>query len=31
MRDIYGDVNQYLAQAADQVYFVISGLPQQIK
>lgn len=31
LRDIYGDVNQYLAQAADQVYFVISGLPQQIK
>jgi Adenosyl cobinamide kinase/adenosyl cobinamide phosphate guanylyltransferase len=31
LRDIYGQVNQRLAQAADHVYFVISGLSQQLK
>lgn len=31
LRDIYGQVNQRLAQAADHVYFVVSGLPQQLK
>lgn len=31
LRDMYGQVNQRLAQAADSVYFVISGLPQQLK
>lgn len=30
-RDILGRVNQYLASEASQVYFVISGLPVQIK
>ncbi len=31
LRDIYGEVNQLIAQAADDAYFVISGLPQRIK
>lgn len=31
LRDLYGQVNQRLAQAADHVYFVISGLPQKLK
>lgn len=31
LRDLYGQVNQRLAQAADHVYFVISGLSQQLK
>lgn len=31
LRDLYGEVNQLLAKAADEVYFVISGLPQKIK
>ncbi|MFC6254015.1 bifunctional adenosylcobinamide kinase/adenosylcobinamide-phosphate guanylyltransferase [Secundilactobacillus hailunensis] len=31
LRDLYGQVNQWLAQAADSVYFVISGLPQRLK
>lgn len=30
-RDIAGRVNQRLAAASDQVYFVISGIPTQIK
>lgn len=30
-RDILGRVNQYLAGQAEQVYFVISGIPVQIK
>ena len=30
-RDILGRVNQYLAAEAEQVYFVISGIPVQIK
>ncbi|CAM3266261.1 bifunctional adenosylcobinamide kinase/adenosylcobinamide-phosphate guanylyltransferase [Vagococcus fessus] len=30
-RDILGRVNQFLAQEADDVYFVISGIPQKIK
>lgn len=30
-RDILGRVNQYLAAQAEQVYFVISGIPVQIK
>lgn len=30
-RDILGRVNQYLAARAEQVYFVISGIPVQIK
>ncbi|AYM02475.1 bifunctional adenosylcobinamide kinase/adenosylcobinamide-phosphate guanylyltransferase [Levilactobacillus yiduensis] len=31
LRDIYGEVNQFLAHVADEVYFVISGLPQRFK
>lgn len=31
LRDLYGQVNQRLARAADHVYFVISGLSQQLK
>lgn len=31
LRDLYGEVNQVIATEADEVYFVISGLPQQIK
>lgn len=31
LRDMYGQVNQRLAQVADSVYFVISGLPQKLK
>ena len=30
-RDILGRVNQYLASQASEVYFVISGIPVQIK
>ncbi|MBN2796792.1 MAG: bifunctional adenosylcobinamide kinase/adenosylcobinamide-phosphate guanylyltransferase, partial [Clostridia bacterium] len=30
-RDIAGRVNQYLAQAADEVYLVVSGIPVKIK
>ncbi|WP_418462889.1 bifunctional adenosylcobinamide kinase/adenosylcobinamide-phosphate guanylyltransferase [Frisingicoccus sp.] len=30
-RDILGRVNQYLAAQAERVYFVISGIPVQIK
>lgn len=30
-RDILGRVNQYLASESEQVYFVISGIPVQIK
>lgn len=30
-RDILGRVNQYLAARAEQVYFVISGIPVRIK
>ncbi|MFD1123879.1 bifunctional adenosylcobinamide kinase/adenosylcobinamide-phosphate guanylyltransferase [Lentilactobacillus raoultii] len=31
LRDLYGEVNQLIARKADDVYFVISGLPQKIK
>lgn len=31
LRDLYGEVNQVLAQAADLVYFVVSGIPLKIK
>lgn len=31
LRDLYGEVNQVLAQAADIVYFVVSGIPLKIK
>ena len=31
LRDIYGKVNQLLAQQATKVYFVISGIATQIK
>lgn len=31
LRDLYGEVNQVLAQAADTVYFVVSGIPLKIK
>lgn len=30
-RDILGTVNQYLAKACGEVYFVISGIPMKIK
>jgi adenosylcobinamide kinase/adenosylcobinamide-phosphate guanylyltransferase len=30
-RDLTGRVNQILAEAAEEVYFIISGLPQRIK
>jgi len=30
-RDILGKVNQLIAQSADEVYFMISGIPQRIK
>jgi adenosylcobinamide kinase/adenosylcobinamide-phosphate guanylyltransferase len=30
-RDALGRVNQRLAQAADTVYFMVSGLPMQVK
>jgi len=30
-RDILGKVNQLIAQNADEVYFMISGIPQRIK
>lgn len=31
LRDLYGEVNQLLAKRADDVYFVVSGIPQKIK
>lgn len=31
LRDLYGEVNQLLAKAADRVYFVVSGIAQKIK
>ncbi|WP_234982447.1 bifunctional adenosylcobinamide kinase/adenosylcobinamide-phosphate guanylyltransferase [Limosilactobacillus caccae] len=31
LRDLYGEVNQLIAQHADNVYFVVSGIPQKIK
>lgn len=31
LRDIYGKVNQLVARRSDEVWFVISGLPQKIK
>lgn len=31
LRDLYGEVNQVLAQAADIVYFVVSGISLKIK
>lgn len=31
LRDLYGEVNQVLAQAADIVYFVVGGIPLKIK
>lgn len=30
-RDLAGKVNQKLAEAADEVYFLVSGIPQKIK
>jgi adenosylcobinamide kinase/adenosylcobinamide-phosphate guanylyltransferase len=30
-RDILGKVNQLIARSADEVYFMISGIPQRIK
>lgn len=30
-RDLLGKMNQFLAKESDEVYFVISGLPQKIK
>ncbi|MGI6165991.1 MAG: bifunctional adenosylcobinamide kinase/adenosylcobinamide-phosphate guanylyltransferase [Limnochordia bacterium] len=30
-RDVAGRVNQYLAQAADEVYLIVSGLPVKLK
>lgn len=30
-RDIAGRVNQYIAEKADKVYFIVSGLPMKIK
>lgn len=30
-RDVLGRSNQYLAQQADQVYFLVSGIPMKIK
>jgi adenosylcobinamide kinase/adenosylcobinamide-phosphate guanylyltransferase len=31
LRDIYGSVNKLIASKSDEVWFVISGLPQKIK
>lgn len=31
LRDLYGEVNQLIAKQADNVYFVVSGIPQKIK
>ncbi|WP_125707728.1 bifunctional adenosylcobinamide kinase/adenosylcobinamide-phosphate guanylyltransferase [Companilactobacillus zhongbaensis] len=31
LRDIYGEVNKLIASKSDEVWFVISGLPQKIK
>lgn len=31
LRDLYGEVNQLIAKAADDVYFVVSGIPQKLK
>ncbi len=31
LRDLYGEVNQLIAKQADRVYFVVSGIAQQIK
>lgn len=31
LRDLYGEVNQLIAKQADSVYFVVSGIAQQIK
>ncbi|QLL69189.1 bifunctional adenosylcobinamide kinase/adenosylcobinamide-phosphate guanylyltransferase [Lactobacillus sp. 3B(2020)] len=31
LRDLYGQANQLVAKAAEQAYFVISGLPQKLK
>lgn len=30
-RDIYGRVNQFLGKEADEVYFVVAGIPMKIK
>ena len=30
-RDVLGEVNQYLARSADRVYFLIAGIPWQLK
>ncbi len=30
-RDIYGRVNQYLGKESDEVYFVVAGIPMEIK
>ena len=30
-RDVAGRANQYLAHAADEVYFLIAGLPMTLK
>ncbi len=30
-RDLLGDINQCVAQAADQVHWVVAGMPQRIK
>ncbi|MCG4734807.1 bifunctional adenosylcobinamide kinase/adenosylcobinamide-phosphate guanylyltransferase, partial [Casaltella massiliensis] len=29
--DIVGRINQYIAKCADEVYFVVSGIPMKIK
>lgn len=31
LRDLYGEVNQLIAKQAENVYFVVSGIPQKIK
>ncbi|AKP66229.1 bifunctional adenosylcobinamide kinase/adenosylcobinamide-phosphate guanylyltransferase [Companilactobacillus ginsenosidimutans] len=31
LRDIYGDANKLIASCADEVWFVVSGIPKKIK